>query len=98
MAGTIDLFRGRLRDELPALAARYRVVSLGLFGSRLHGTERPDSDLDVLVTFAEPPSLFRLIELEDHLSDLVGVRVDLVIRDDLKPHLGERVLREVVPV
>lgn len=98
MTDGIDRYRRCLRDQLPALAARYRVESLGLFGSRLYGTERPDSDLDVLVTFSEPPSLFRLVELEDHLSDLLGVRVDLVLRDALKPYIGERVLREVVPV
>ena len=87
-----------LRELLPDLAARYQVASLGLFGSYLHGTQRPDSDLDVLVTFREPPSLLQLIELENHLSDQLGVKVDLVLRDSLKRHIGERVLREVVPV
>lgn len=80
------------------LAARYRVTSLGLFGSYLHGTQQPDSDLDILISFSEAPSLLRLIELENYLSDLLGVKVDLVVRDALKPHIGERVLREVLPV
>jgi len=87
-----------LREMLPDLAARYHVTSLGLFGSYLHGTQRPDSDLDVLVTFDEAPSLLRLIELENYLSDRLGVKVDLVPREALKPRIGERVLREVLPV
>lgn len=87
-----------LRELLPSLAARYHVASLGLFGSYLHGTQRPDSDLDVLVTFDETPSLLRLIELENYLSDRLGVKVDLVPREALKPRIGEQVLREVVPV
>ncbi|HKI34056.1 MAG TPA: nucleotidyltransferase family protein [Gemmataceae bacterium] len=87
-----------LREMLPFLAARYHVASLGLFGSYLHGTQRPDSDLDVLVTFDEVPSLLRLIALENYLSDQLGVKVDLVPREALKPRIGERVLREVVPV
>lgn len=98
MGTGLDHYRRRLRDELPSLAARYRVASLGLFGSYVRGTHRPDSDLDVLVAFDEVPSLLRLIELEQHLSDLLGVRVDLVLHDSLKPRIGAGVLREVVPV
>jgi predicted nucleotidyltransferase len=91
-------YQRRLHDELPLLSSRYHVASLGLFGSYLHGTQRPDSDLDVLVSFAEVPSLLRLIELENYLSDLLQVKVDLVLRDSLKPHIGERILQEVLPV
>jgi uncharacterized protein len=98
MNESIQHYQRLLREQLPFLAARYRVASLGLFGSYLHGTQRPDSDLDVLVTFHETPSLLQLIELENYLSDVLGVKVDLVLRDSLKPHIGERVLREVVPV
>jgi uncharacterized protein len=98
MNESLQRYQRLLREQLPFLAARYRVASLGLFGSYLHGTQRPDSDLDVLVSFHEVPSLLRLIELENHLSDLLGVKVDLVLRDALKPHIGERILREVVPV
>ncbi len=94
----IRRYQRMLREQLPFLAARYRVASLGLFGSHLRGTERPNSDLDVLVSFHEAPSLFRLVELENYLSDLLGVKVDLVPREALKPHIGQRVLREVVPV
>jgi uncharacterized protein len=98
MNESIERFRRLLREQLPFLAARYRVTSLGLFGSYLRGTQRPDSDLDILVTFEDVPSLLGLIELEQYLSDLLGVKVDLVVRESLKPHVGRSVLREVVPV
>lgn len=98
MNDLIRHYQRRLREEMPALAARYQVASLGLFGSYLHGTQRPDSDLDVLVSFRETPTLLRLVELENHLSDLLGVKVDLVLREALKPRIGARVLQEVVPV
>ena len=88
----------RLRDNLPSLAARYRVRSLGVFGSYVRHEERPDSDLDVLIEFDETPSLFEFIQLEHELSDLLGVRIDLVMRDALKPDIGKYILREVVPV
>ena len=98
MAASLERFRSLLREKLPALKADYRVESLGIFGSFLHGTERPDSDLDLLVSFTEKPSLFRLIDLENQLSDWLKVKVDLVLRSALKPRIGETVLKEVVPV
>jgi predicted nucleotidyltransferase len=94
----VDQIRTILQRELPALAKQYRVASLGLFGSYVRGENRPDSDLDVLVTFSETPSLFRYVELEDHLSKLLGVRVDLVMREGLKPAIGQRILAELMPV
>ena len=94
----IDELRSILRRELPSLAHRYAVRSLGLFGSYVRHENRPDSDLDVLVSFDQTPSLLRFIEVENHLSDLLGVKVDLVMRDALKPHIGQRILAEVVPV
>jgi uncharacterized protein len=95
---SLERYRRVLRQHLPQLSERYHVATLGLFGSYVRGTERADSDLDVLVTFDELPSLFRLIDLENHLSDLLGVKVDLVLRDSLKPRIGQRIRREVVPV
>lgn len=56
------------------------------------------SDIDVLVTFEDPPSLFELIALENELSDAIGTKVELVMRDALKPAIGRRNLAEVVPV
>jgi predicted nucleotidyltransferase len=85
-----------LRRQLPTLRTRFHVQYLGLFGSYVQGTPRRDSDLDVLVEFTEEPSLFEFIELEDHLSALVGVKVDLVMKGTLKPLIGRRILSEVV--
>ena len=98
MPDPLDRFQSRLRAELPFLAEQYHVSSLGIFGSYLHGTQRPDSDLDVLVSFSTVPTLFELIELENHLTDTLGVKVDLVMGDSLKPRIAANVLREVVPV
>lgn len=87
-----------LRGLLPALARQYHVQSLGVFGSYVRHTGRPGSDLDVLVSFEEPPGLLTFLALENYLTDVLGVKVDLVMRDALKPSIGERVLRELVPV
>lgn len=100
MANKTDLktFIIKLRGELPTLAARYHVRSLDVFGSYVREEQRAESDLDLLVTFDEPPSLLKFIEMENHLSDLLGVKVDLVMKDALKPRIGEQVLKEAVAV
>ena len=87
-----------LQEQLPLLAEQYRVESLGVFGSYVRNEQSSDSDLDLLVTFHEPLSLLRFIELENYLSDLLGVKVDLVMKDALKPRIGQRILNEVVTV
>ena len=54
--------------------------------------------MDVLVTFYESPSLLKFIELEDHLTDTLGVKVDLVMPDTLKPAIKERIASEVISI
>ena len=87
-----------LQGLKPELKACYQVSEVAVFGSYVRHGDSPASDLDVLVAFDEPPSLLRFIELENALSDRLGVKVDLVMRDALKPRIGERILREMVPV
>jgi predicted nucleotidyltransferase len=50
----------------------------------------------VLVDFDKEPSLFQFIELENQLSALLGIKVDLVMKDTLKPMIGRQILSEVV--
>lgn len=94
----ITYFREALKLHLSLLAAHYQVQSLGIFGSYVRREQHSDSDLDVLVTFYEPPSLLKFIALENYLSDLLGVKVDLVMQDALKPNIGRHILREVIRV
>ena len=91
----IDELRRILRQHLPLLRQRYGVESLGVFGSYLRGEAGPGSDLDLLVRFHQTPGLIRFVELENYLSDLLGLRVDLVMAEALKPNIGQRVLAEV---
>lgn len=88
----------QLRQRLPILTERYRVQSLGVFGSYVRQQQHAASDVDVLVTFEEPPSLLECIALENELSDILGIKVDLVMRDALRQTIGRHILREVVPV
>ena len=90
--------QGLLHEQLGDLASSYGVSSLALFGSWVRGDQTPGSDLDVLVEFREPPSLLRFVDLENHLCDLLGVKVDLVMKDALKPRIAQRVRQEAIAV
>jgi len=94
----ITRFREVLKLQLSLLAEHYRVQSLGIFGSYVRREQHSDSDLDVLVAFSETPSLLKFIALENHLSDLLGVKVDLVMQDALKPNIRQHILREVIRI
>ena len=87
-----------LHEQMPMLAERYSVETLEVFGSYVRDEQKKDSDLDILVTFKEEPSLLTFIAIENYLSDLLGVKVDLVMKDSLKPVIGQSILREAVPV
>ena len=91
-------YLNRLREQRHDLMARYHIASLGIFGSFSRNEQREGSDLDILVSFTETPSLFSLVDLQDELTELLGVSIDLVLRSELKPHIGKRVLGEVVEV
>lgn len=94
----LQKFMEILRQQRPMLAEQYNIATLEVFGSYVRHEQRKNSDLDILVTFSKPPSLFKFVRLENHLSDTLGVKVDLVMKDSLKPAIGKHILREAVSV
>ncbi|MCS7207976.1 MAG: nucleotidyltransferase family protein [Fimbriimonadales bacterium] len=86
---------------MPELRQRYRVRSLAVFGSVARGDAHARSDIDLLVEFddAEAPlSLWEFIALRNHLSDILGVRVDLVEPHTIRPAYRATILQEAEPV
>ncbi len=97
---TLELFMEELLSLLPYLRERYGVKELGVFGSYLRGEQRQDSDLDLLVDFEKDISLWNVMELEEFLSERLGVKVDLIMKSSLRfrPHTAEKILKSYVPV
>ena len=79
------------RGRLSALG----VVELSLFGSYARGDAGPQSDVDFLVEFSEK-SFDRYMDLKEFLQELLGRRVDLVLKSAIKTRLRERILSEAV--
>jgi len=89
-----DAMISRIKEHGEEIRTEYGVARLGVFGSRLRGEARGDSDLDVLVEFAHP-TFRNYMGLKRFLEHLIGVPVDLVSVAALKPLLKEHILREV---
>ena len=89
-----------LEEHKAELRQDFKVKELGIFGSYVRGEQKKGSDLDILVEFEESAnlSLLDFIRLENYLSDMLGVKVDLVEKQALKPRIGKHVLEEVVQV
>ena len=68
--------------------------------SYVRGEQKRNSDIDILVEFCQGtfPTLFSFVALEQELTDLLGVKVDLVEKRTLKPGLRNRILHEAVPI
>lgn len=94
----IDQIIKKLKVIRPVIERKYSVKNLEVFGSYVHGEQKKSSDLDVLVEFSKTIDLFKYIELENYLSEKLGVKVDLVMKDTLKPRIKDRILNEAIPV
>jgi uncharacterized protein len=95
---TLDDFKQILSQNKMLLREQYRVTRLGIFGSYARGEQTPESDLDILIEYEQAPTLFQLVELRNYLSEQVGLKVDLVTKNGLKPRIQARVLSEVVDI
>ena len=85
-----------MKKELPYLKEKFKVRSIGIFGSYARGEQTKTSDIDMLIEFDAPVGFFKFIELEDYLSEMLGVKVDLVTPDALKPLIKPHIIKEAV--
>ena len=88
----------KLKQFKLELKSKFDVEQIGIFGSYVHNEQNSDSDLDVLVELKKDSrlSLLGLCVFENWLSELLGIKVDLVLKSSLKPKIGKRILKEVV--
>ena len=94
----LEEIRNELRKSMPIFRDKYKVKTISVFGSYVRGEQGKGSDIDILVEFNETIDLFTFIELEEFLSEKLGIKVDLVMKDTIKPRIKDRILREAVTV
>jgi len=98
MSRIAEEIRRKLEAQKEELNRKYHVRGIGIFGSYLRGEQKETSDVDILVEFERPIGLIEFVRLKNHLSDLLGVNVDLVMKKALRPRIGQRILSEVLYV
>lgn len=94
---TLDAVRER-RDDILAVASRYGVDHIRLFGSVVTGVAGPESDLDMVVRYPEGTSLLDHVAFGQDLEDLLGRPVDVVSEPALHWFVRDRILSEAVPL
>jgi predicted nucleotidyltransferase len=77
---------------------KYGVKEIGIFGSFVRNEQKPTSDVDILVEFEKPVSLLQIVSLENYLSDMLGIKVDVVPKKNIRVELKENILSGAVPV
>lgn len=82
-------------DKILSYLNQHGVEKVGVFGSYARNEARADSDLDLMVWFKEQKSLLGMIRIERELSDLLGVRIDLLTEQAVSPYLIDRIRQEL---
>ena len=94
---TLEEIEQILKAQKPYLKEKYHISEVGVFGSYVRGEQTRKSDVDVLVTFDSYEGLgLKYFGIGPYLSDLIGVKVDLVDKKGLKPIIGKYILEEAV--
>ncbi|HAX61712.1 MAG TPA: nucleotidyltransferase [Elusimicrobia bacterium] len=81
------------KDEL---RQKYKVKKIGIFGSYVRGIQTSKSDVDILVSFNETISLLKLAGLEMYLEDILGIKTEVVPKEDIRRELKNNILQSVV--
>jgi predicted nucleotidyltransferase len=95
---TLEEIKRRIHEQKSFLKEKFKVKSISVFGSYLREEQHEESDIDILVEFYDTIDLFKFVELEYFLSDILERNVDLVMKDTLKPRIRDRILEEAVAI
>jgi predicted nucleotidyltransferase len=92
----IELLRTKFRSDILNIATAHKAENVRVFGSLARGTNELSSDVDFLVHFLPSASLLDMCAMENEISDILGVKVDVVADDELRPELAPFILNDAV--
>ncbi len=94
----INLESLKNNKDIKNILEQYGVKYIAVFGSVAKATNTENSDLDLIVEFTGKRNLFKIIELSQKLSEVLGVKIDLVTKDSISKYLKDRVEQEKVVI
>ncbi len=89
---------GDIREIILRMLKPHGVARVSVFGSFARGEAGPGSDIDILVKFKDPKSLFELVRIQDELGQALHRKVDLVTEGAVSPYLIDIIRREEVVI
>ena len=93
---TLEEIKDKIKEIKPEISKLYGVHEISIFGSYVSGNADQDSDVDILVEFNRPIDYFLFLELEEFISDVLNIKVDLVEKKALKPNIGKFIINEMI--
>jgi len=78
------------------LEERFKVKTIGIFGSYVRGEQKEKSDVDIIVEFKEPVSILHIVSLENYLSDILGIKADVIPKRNIRKELENNILKETI--
>ena len=88
-----------LENRIVSLLLPYQPDRIGIFGSYARGDFHKNSDLDILIAFKNKISLLKLVQIQQELSDQLGIEVDLITENSLKnPRLKAYIVQDLITI
>jgi predicted nucleotidyltransferase len=94
----LDEIRETIKQHRNVLAEKYGIAVVGIFGSCVRGEQGRQSDIDLLAEILRPISLLEIVGAEIYLSEVLGGKVDLVPKREVREELRDSIIREAVSV
>ena len=87
--------REEIFEKIARLLKDRGVRKIAVFGSYVRGEEKPESDIDIIVEFTDRKSLLELVRIERELSEVLGIKVDLLTEKSISPYLIDAIKSEM---
>lgn len=92
----VDTLAGLNRTAIREIAARHGATHLRVFGSYAKGTNKKNSDLDLLIDLQPGRTLLDIVAIQQDIEDALGIRVDVVTERSLSPHIRDSILNDAI--
>lgn len=86
------------QNTIKKVVSKFNPKLVGIFGSYSRNEQQRDSDLDILVDFNDSVNLIELIGLEQELTELLGIKVDLVTLKSVNPSLNDYIQQDLIRI
>lgn len=87
--------KNELYKKIVSFLKAHNVKSVSVFGSYCKDIESPSSDIDLLVEFSEEKSLMQFVNIEQNLSDYLGIKVDLLTKSSISPYIYDYIKNDI---